>query len=312
MNLDRHISDLLNFHECVIIPEFGGFISNYKPAEFDASNNTLLPPSKEVIFNAQIKKNDGLLINQISEKENITYREAECTVMNLVDRIFETLNKGESFEMNGLGTFEISKNGTVLFQSTNDFQLLDAYGLQEISYPTIHIHEPVFNTNPSITRVLNNKKDLVRIAASVAIVVALSVLPSGIKKTPLQSSVINTSEFTQPSTTVLVEEKIEQTPVEEIAPLESETIQGNYEAPTLVVETESPFILIGGSFKSLNNAAKYHHSLKIEGFKPEIMELSNGWYRVVIDSYNTRYDAETAMIKYRSKNHESKAWVGTR
>ena len=87
MNLATHISYLLKFHECVIIPEFGGFVSNYKPAQFDSIRNTFIPPGKEIIFNSKINKNDGLLINYLVDVEKIGYHQAQLIVLNFVDRL---------------------------------------------------------------------------------------------------------------------------------------------------------------------------------------------------------------------------------
>ena len=99
MNFSKHISDLLKYHECVIIPEFGGFISNYKPAQYNRVKNTFSPPSKEVVFNAKINKNDGLFINHIVEVENVGYHQAEMAVLNFVDRTLRSLNNGEKVSL---------------------------------------------------------------------------------------------------------------------------------------------------------------------------------------------------------------------
>ena len=66
MNLINHISELLYDHNCVIIPGFGGFITNYKSADFDHQNNVVLPARKVVAFNQSLVENDGLLIRVIN------------------------------------------------------------------------------------------------------------------------------------------------------------------------------------------------------------------------------------------------------
>ena len=47
-NLDAYIEDLLFKHQCVIIPEFGAFVSNRKAAEL-AADKTFSPPQKEYV-----------------------------------------------------------------------------------------------------------------------------------------------------------------------------------------------------------------------------------------------------------------------
>lgn len=63
INLIESVSELLYKHNCVIIPGFGGFITNYKPSGFEESRNLISPSSKKVAFNQLLIENDGLLIN---------------------------------------------------------------------------------------------------------------------------------------------------------------------------------------------------------------------------------------------------------
>jgi hypothetical protein len=35
MELNKYISDLLRKHNCVIVPDFGGFVANYRSAVID-------------------------------------------------------------------------------------------------------------------------------------------------------------------------------------------------------------------------------------------------------------------------------------
>ena len=67
-----YISDLLFLHDCVIIPDFGGFICNYRSAYIDADSGVICPPGKDILFNRNLTHNDGLLVNWIADKENIS------------------------------------------------------------------------------------------------------------------------------------------------------------------------------------------------------------------------------------------------
>ena len=76
MKIDRHISNLLYDHDCVIVPSFGGFLVSYQPAQLQSIQHTFYPPSKKIAFNVFLKNNDGLLANFIAHKESLTYAEA--------------------------------------------------------------------------------------------------------------------------------------------------------------------------------------------------------------------------------------------
>ena len=45
----HYISELLFLHDCVIVPDFGGFVGNKKPAQLNRSAGLLTPPSKQIL-----------------------------------------------------------------------------------------------------------------------------------------------------------------------------------------------------------------------------------------------------------------------
>ena len=60
--LGKHIEALLLENDCVIIPDFGGFITYYTPASYVEDEHTFSPPVRSIGFNPQLKLNDGLLV----------------------------------------------------------------------------------------------------------------------------------------------------------------------------------------------------------------------------------------------------------
>ena len=86
--IDTYISELLFLHDCVIIPEFGGFVGNNKSAVLNKNTNTIYPPSKKILFNKNLRTNDGLLINHISNSEVISNEKSkEFVVKNALEKI---------------------------------------------------------------------------------------------------------------------------------------------------------------------------------------------------------------------------------
>ena len=76
LELSNYIEYLLAEHDCVIVPDFGGFVNQYRCASFSTDHKEILPPSKNIVFNTNLNHNDGLLINTIMLKENINYEQA--------------------------------------------------------------------------------------------------------------------------------------------------------------------------------------------------------------------------------------------
>ena len=72
MTIANYLKDLLYRYDCVIVPNFGGFVTNRISARIDADSNTFYPPTKEVGFNSHLTHNDGLLANYIASSENIS------------------------------------------------------------------------------------------------------------------------------------------------------------------------------------------------------------------------------------------------
>ena len=76
MLLETYISDLLYRYDCVIVPEFGAFLSHRISAQINKDQHLFFPPKKRLSFNGQIQHNDGLLCNHVAEVEKIPYTKA--------------------------------------------------------------------------------------------------------------------------------------------------------------------------------------------------------------------------------------------
>jgi hypothetical protein len=138
MKIDKHISTLLYNYDCVIVPELGGFVCNYKPAQIHPVQHLLSPPQKNVVFNGNLKNNDGLLINQVSVEEGKTYNDAQIIVQQYVQQTIAQLGKGEKVEVNEVGTlhYDAEQNIQFLPEEKTNF-LLNSFGLDKITSPAI-------------------------------------------------------------------------------------------------------------------------------------------------------------------------------
>ena len=76
MTLAKYISDLLYRYECVIVANFGGFVTNEISAKVNHFTHTFYAPSKQITFNSHLQNNDGLLANYIASSKNTSYAEA--------------------------------------------------------------------------------------------------------------------------------------------------------------------------------------------------------------------------------------------
>ena len=93
--IEHYISELLFLHDCIILPNFGGFVSNPQSVKLNKITGVLTPPSKQILFNTNLKTNDGLLITHISNKEDVSQDLAKNEVENYVAKITKKLNSSK-------------------------------------------------------------------------------------------------------------------------------------------------------------------------------------------------------------------------
>ncbi len=103
MDISTHISQLLFEHDCVIVPGFGGFVCNYKPAEIHPIHHTVSPPSKAILFNRNLRSNDGLLTNYLANRMQISFDHATDLVSTWVNASNLLLNKNEEVIISKVG-----------------------------------------------------------------------------------------------------------------------------------------------------------------------------------------------------------------
>ncbi len=133
VKISSYLKELLYTHDCVIIPNFGAFKTKYKSAEIDSQKKVIKPPEKEVYFDNKLLTGDGLLVNYIAEKENITKSEAQEIVFKDVTNAFVKLEQGSKIFVEGIGNFTFDKKRKPQFQADTSVNFLtDSYGLPQI------------------------------------------------------------------------------------------------------------------------------------------------------------------------------------
>lgn len=137
----EYISDLLFLHDCVIIPEFGGFICNYKSAFIDEDNGIICPPAKEIVFNRNLKHNDGLLVNWIACKENISYDKATKQVGLFCEELKVKLNQRQRIAFGDIGVFYTDRRFNIIFEGGDNNFLADTFGMDKIDAQKVVFEE---------------------------------------------------------------------------------------------------------------------------------------------------------------------------
>lgn len=139
----EYISDLLFLHDCVVIPDFGGFICNYKSAYVDEANGTICPPSKDILFNRNLTHNDGLLVNWIATKEKISYEKATKQLSLFCEDLKVRLNQKQRVAFGDIGTFFTDRRFNIIFDSGKGNFLSDTFGMEPVEAPKMTIEERI-------------------------------------------------------------------------------------------------------------------------------------------------------------------------
>jgi hypothetical protein len=138
VKIDKHISELLYRYDCVIVPDLGGFVCNYSPARIHPVQNSFSPPSKHIVFNSNLRNNDGLLANHISQEENKTFREANGIINAFVVEADKSLRAGNKVAIEEVGTLFLDVERNVQFEPEGEINfLLDSFGLDTFRSPAI-------------------------------------------------------------------------------------------------------------------------------------------------------------------------------
>lgn len=107
IELARHIEILLLENDCVIIPDFGGFIAHYQPARYIKEENLYLPPVRTIGFNPQLTINDGLLVQSYMQAHHTDFPDATRMIEEEVAGLKEQLYQNGCAEMHGIGSYII-------------------------------------------------------------------------------------------------------------------------------------------------------------------------------------------------------------
>jgi hypothetical protein len=194
ITLEKYIPELLYNLECLIIPDFGGFVTRTETAAFDEQNMTFRPPFRSISFNKNLHVNDGSLIHHIMNAEKITYEEATKRIKYAVEKWNSALSEKKRLELNGIGVFSLFPDLTILFEPKIDVNfLIDSFGLFPITARPINSDksEGIIDLYSKEKVEENNSgKKYLKIAAAIALpLIALSTF--GILNNQKTSSVFS-------------------------------------------------------------------------------------------------------------------------
>lgn len=116
IQLQRHIEILLLDNDCVIVPDFGGFVAHHVSARYSEEDNVFLPPQRTLGFNPQLRINDSLLVQSYIAAYDLSYPEALRRIEGEVEELKDTLDTMGIYTMDDIGTLKVNDEGNYTFE----------------------------------------------------------------------------------------------------------------------------------------------------------------------------------------------------
>lgn len=305
MTLANYISNLLYRYECVIVPNFGGFVTQEISAKVNHFTHTFDAPSKQLSFNSHLQKNDGLLANYIATAENISYTKALDSIQNEVNSWKHQVGN-EELELDLIGSFTTNKEGKLVFEPSYALNYLtQSFGLSSYVSPAIkrltykEKIKQLERVTPSLEVSENKRKTpaFIKYAASIAILFAMGTVAWNEYQKNAYNSLVAEAEQQQ--------QKLDQT-------IQEATFVISNPLPTITLNiTKETFNyhIIAGAFREPQNADKKLQQLLEKGFNARILGV-NKWNltQVSFESFNSRQEA-LEQLRTIKKSESNDAWL---
>lgn len=137
---------LLFEHDCVVLPDLGGFLVYFSHAFYSEQNALYHAPQKRVAFNEALKLDDGLLAHYLTINEQITREDAQKRIRQFVEDIKQSIQENGSFLLEGIGSLSVNEEAKLQFEPLPFVNFYaESYGLKSIHVaqvePAIEIEE---------------------------------------------------------------------------------------------------------------------------------------------------------------------------
>ena len=345
IELAQHIEALLLENDCVIVPNFGGFVAHYAPATYVKEENLFLPPTRIIGFNSQLKLNDGVLVQSYMSAYDTSFADATRMVEKEVNAFVEILHEEGKADLENVGEIRYNIYGNYEFTpydhkiTTPSLYGLDSFEMRELSalQRKERILVPASLTKEKKTYEISISRTLLRNAAAMIAVIVMFFAFS----TPVENTYVEKNNYAQllPAelfeqiekqsvavTPVSVETKHNQKnatgqtkkvtadkartsrpiAVKEVKVAKQETTPA---APAVQPQANHPFHIIVAGGIGLKDAEAMAEQLKAKGFAEAKALNSDGKVRVSIRSFGNREEATKQLLELRKNETYKNAWL---
>lgn len=307
MKIEQYISQLLYRYQCVTVPGFGAFLTEFQSAQLDETSHSFSPPKKMISFNPFIKNNDGLLANHLAEAEKIPYEIAVNTIQNEVSHWKTKINEFGNFSIKNIGDFSLNSEKNIVFVPIDQINYLTAsFGLSSFVSPTVKrevYKEEIEQLEEKATIVFTPEK---RRNYSILKYAAVFLLSAGIAGTVgykfYERKIAEETLIVQTNVQKKINQKIQEATFYISNPLP---------AVTLTVPAEKmPYCVVAGAFRIESNAEEHYQRLLKLGFTKakRLAPNKHGLFPVLYGSYSSYAEAHQTMKEIQKLDNKD-AWL---
>lgn len=344
IQIERHIEILLLNNDCVIVPDFGGFMAHHVDARYEDSEGLFLPPLRTLGFNPQLRLNDSLLAQSYIEAYDISYPEALQRIEDEVNELKMHLETEGTYELNDIGVLSRNDEGNYQFTpceagilspalyGLGSFEMKPLKALLTPTVPAVSSQEEerptanIFGIEQSeITQGEDEDEDVVKIkfswirntVAVAAILLALFFLTLPTGKTEMMTRTISNinsnilfgmmSKDTNTSKIEIKKTDIVKTPVKVDTILKKDTVQIVKQPDSLAVK--KGYCIVLASYVSKQNAQMFIDILKQKGLDSVEVYMHKDVRRVIYGNYQTLNEAYIALQSIHKHKELGEAWV---
>ncbi|MBO4905962.1 MAG: SPOR domain-containing protein [Bacteroidaceae bacterium] len=333
-DLSFYIEHLLLEHDCVVLPQFGAFITLSNPAQRVEDEALFLPPKRMVRFTTDVVEDDGLLVGALQEEMNLSTTDAKKHLQRLILSLRQQLLTEGQMDFGSLGVLSQDEDGHLMFSPClAGVMTPHLFGLDGFTFPLLASKQDRSakrmrravgedDNNQSITIRINRR--FLHYAAAIAAVIVLavvllqphrfngnsstqqaSILPQEPAQTSVQSSTVSMKAegvVASPALEAAEQTSTTQTESQQTAATESEE--------TAQEQTSSSYVIVIACAISRNNADILVERLHEKGLpNAEVMETGN-MRRVVLGGYDSESEAYTQAAALRKLQGDfAYAWV---
>ena len=335
IRLAQHIEILLLDNDCVIVPNFGGFVAHYSPATYIKEEQLFLPPARTIGFNPQLRLNDGLLVQSYMTTYQISFSEAIRRIEKETDVLIEQLHEEGKIHLDNIGELHCNINGDYEFTpynnllSTPSLYALDSFDMPELS--VLHLKEEnrdistIGTPTTSKAYVISISRAFLRNAvAAVAAILLFFSFSIPIKNTDIRNrnyaqllpyELFEMNEPEQIASTSSTTTNIKSTSSKSPSVISASTKSQPVDSITQATEVESikqnPFHIIIAGGITLKKAQVIANELQSKGFSEVTVLNNDGKVRVSIRSFNDRIEATRELLEIRKDEAFKNAWLLT-